>query len=318
MEYWPHRRAKKIMPRVRNWPSVAEPSFIGLVAFKAGMTHVGIMDDSEALSKGTEIIKPATILEIPRVFIYGIRLYSRKGAYIEPTKEFYAKEIASKIGINKTANSIDKLEGVKKELTNFTNAGALAYLDASTLGFGSKRWMRFELQVGGKDLAEKVEFIEKWIGKEVKIKDFVGEGEYLDVKSVSKGKGWAGVIKRYGVARLMRKATQKIRHTGTMGAWHPPKVLYTIPQAGHMGYNYRTELNKRVLKVGAATEANTVNAKGGNLRYGIVKNDFILLEGSIPGVPKRLIRLRKAIRNKSAIKKPQLTYISIESKQGAR
>ncbi|MDE1855623.1 MAG: 50S ribosomal protein L3 [Candidatus Micrarchaeota archaeon] len=318
MEYWPHRRAKKVMPRVRTWPNVAEPSLSGLVAFKAGMTHVGIMDDTEAASKGTEVVRPATILEIPKVFIYGIRFYAKKNGYAQPTKDFYSKELAAKIGIIKTENTVEKLEAHKKELEKFTDVGALAYLDPSNLGFGNKKLMRFELQVGGKSVADKIAFIEQWIGKEIKVKDFVGEGEYLDVKSVSKGKGWAGIIKRYGVARLMRKATQKIRHSGTMGAWHPPKVLYTIPQAGHMGFNYRTEINKRVLKVGAATEANTVNVKGGTKAYGIIKNDFIILEGSIPGAPKRLVRLRKAIRATSTVRKPQLTYISLESKQGAR
>ncbi|MDE1762159.1 MAG: 50S ribosomal protein L3 [Candidatus Micrarchaeota archaeon] len=316
MEYWPHRRAKKVMPRIRSWPSAAEPSFLGLVAFKAGMTHVGMMDDSESSTKGSEIIRPATVLEIPRVYIYGLRLYSKK-QYEAPAKDFYSKELAAKVGIKKTENTAEKLAEAKKDLSKYTDVGALAFLDATNLDFGNKRWMRFELEVGGKDLNEKVAFIEQWLGKEVKIKDFINDGDYIDVKAVSKGKGWAGVIKRYGVARLMRKATQKIRHTGTMGAWHPPKVLYTIPQAGHMGFNYRTELNKRVLKVGASSEAGTINVKGGYLRYGNLKNDFILLDGSIPGVAKRLVRLRKAIRNKSAIKKPQLTYISVESKQGA-
>ncbi len=317
MEYWPHRRAKKVMPRVRNWPNIAEPSFTGLVAFKAGMTHVGLIDDSESASKGSEVIKPVTVLEFPRVFIYGVRFYSTKVHYPQPTKELYVKGHAAKLGINKSQNHTDKLEAMKKEIEHFTNVSALAYLDASNLGFGNKKWMRFELEVGGKDINEKLSFIEQWLGKEVKAKDFLGEGDYIDVKSISKGKGWAGVIKRFGVARLMRKATQKIRHTGTMGAWHPPKVLYTIPQAGHMGYNYRSEINKRVIKVGTAADANQVNVKGGYLNYGLVKNDYILLEGSIPGVPKRLVRIRKAIRNKAAVKKPQVTYISTESKQGA-
>ncbi|MDE1846284.1 MAG: 50S ribosomal protein L3 [Candidatus Micrarchaeota archaeon] len=317
MEYWPHRRAKKVMPRVRTWPQIAEPSFIGFVAFKAGMTHVGIMDDSEASSKGSEIVKPVTVLEFPRVYIYGVRFYTKKENYTEPAKEFHVKELAAKIGIKKSQFFTDKLEGAKKEMESFNDVTALAYLDATNLNFGNKRWMRFELEVGGKDLNEKLAFVEQWLGKEVKAKDFLAEGDYLDVKAVSKGKGWAGVIKRFGVARLMRKATQKIRHTGTMGAWHPPKVLYTIPQAGHMGFNYRSEINKRVLKVGTPQDVASVNVKGGFLRYGEVKNDYILLEGSIPGVAKRLVRIRKAIRNTAPIKKPQLTYISVESKQGA-
>lgn len=317
MEYWPHRRAKKILPRVRTWPKVAEPSFLGLVAFKAGMTHIGIIDDSESASKGSEIIRPVTVLEFPKIFVYGVRFYSTKSLYSQPNVEYHVKEIASKIGVKKSDHYTDKLADAKKDLSAYTDVTALAFLDATNLGFGNKRTMRFELELGGKDINDKLAFVEQWLGKELKPKDFLTEGDYLDVKSVSKGKGWAGVIKRYGVTSLQRKATQKGRHTGTMGAWHPPKVLYTIPQAGHMGFNYRSEINKRVLKIGTQADIATINVKGGYLRYGNVKNDFILLEGSIPGVSKRLVRIRKAIRNTNAVKKPQVTYISVESKQGA-
>ena len=84
-----------------------------------------------------------------------------------------------------------------------------------------------------------------------------------------------------------------------------------------MGYNYRTELNKRVLKVGTDRDAATVNTKGGFINYGVVKNDFIILDGSIPGPAKRLIRLRKSIRTTAPKREPQINYISTASKQGA-
>jgi large subunit ribosomal protein L3 len=316
MEFWPHRRAKKQMPRVRNWPKLAEPSFSGIVGFKVGMTHVALIDDSESPSKGSEIVKPVTILEIPRVYVYGLRLYSKKN-YTEPTKELYAKELAAKVGIKKTENTVDKIESLKQQLNNYDNVTALAFLDASNLGFGNKRMMRFELQVGGNAIADKFAFIEKWLGKEVRIKDLLTDGEYVDVKSISKGKGWSGVIKRFKTARLSHKATQKIRHVGTLGAWHPPKVLFTVPHAGHMGYNFRTELNKRVLKIGDSNQTGSINVKGGFLNYGVVKNDFIVLEGSIPGPAKRLVRIRKAVRSRRAVKAPELTFISLSSKQGA-
>ena len=84
-----------------------------------------------------------------------------------------------------------------------------------------------------------------------------------------------------------------------------------------MGYNYRTELNKRVLKVGTTRDAATVNVKGGFINYGVVKNDFIILDGSIPGPAKRLIRLRKSIRNTAPKKEPQINYISTSVKAGS-
>lgn len=313
LEYWPHRRAKKLMPRVRNWPHVAEPKFEGFVGVKAGMTHVTMIDDSEAPSKGSEIARAVTIIEMPKVHIYGIRLYGTK-FYKGAMAEVHDKALAQKVGIK---NGKDlTVAAVKQDLSKYTDATALAFCDESNLGFGNKRVLRFEMPVGGKDVAEKVTFIEQWLGKEIKISNVLNPGEYIDVTTISKGKGWAGVIKRFGVARLPRKATGKIRHLGVLGAWHPAKVLYTVPHAGHMGYNFRTELNKRILKIGTPNDAATVNIKGGFLNYGLIKNDFMILDGSIPGPARRLLRIRKAMRSTSAVKVPNVTYVSLASKQG--
>ncbi len=102
-----------------------------------------------------------------------------------------------------------------------------------------------------------------------------------------------------------------------LGAWHPAKVMFTVPHAGHMGYNYRTELNKRVLRVGTAADASTVNVRGGVPNFGNVKSDFIIVDGSVPGPAKRLLRIRKALRSTEKAKVPQMAYLSQASKQGA-
>ncbi len=314
MEYWPHRRAKRLMPRVRNTPNSTNKETLGMVAFKAGMTHVMMIDDTDGPAKGTEVARAVTVLEIPKVSVYGIRFYSKGySSYRHSLGEAYDTALAAKVGIKSVKkNDLAGLKGMSDKLDDAT---ALAFLDASVLGFGSKRIMRFEMPVGGKDVQEKIAFIEGMLGKEAKISEFIKPGDYIDVTSVSKGKGWAGIIKRFGAARRYRKSTGKIRHIGTLGAWHPPKVLFGVLQAGHLGYNYRTDINKRVLKIGSNADVNAVNVKGGFLNYGLIKNDYILVDGSIPGPAKRLVRIRKSIRNNWPVKQPQLNYISLASKQ---
>ena len=313
LEFWPHRRAKRLMPRVRSPAHSDTHGALGFVAFKAGMTHVMMMDDTEGPAKGTEVSRAVTVLEVPKVSVYGIRFYSKGYAYRQVSGEVYDTGLAAKVGIKSAKKSdISKFKGKINELEDVT---VLAFLDASVLKFGSKRVMRFEVPLGGKDNAEKLAFAEGVLGKEVKIAEFIKPGDYVDVTSVSKGKGWAGVIKRFGVSRQYRKATGKIRHVGTLGAWHPPKVLFGVPHSGHKGFNYRTEINKRVLKVGAAAEVSAVNVKGGFLHYGPVGNDYLIVDGSIPGSAKRLVRIRKAIRNNWTVKQPKLNYVSVASKQ---
>jgi large subunit ribosomal protein L3 len=300
---------------MRTCANLAEPSFSSLLAFKAGMTHVCITDTSEAPSKGQEIARAATLIVFPKIFIYGIRLYRKNYLYKQPSSAVYDKNLAQKVGIKNT--ELTSLEAAKKGLKDCDDVAALAFADPSGLKIGIKHPIRFELPVGGSDAESKFAFLEKWLGKEVKPGDLVGVGEFIDVLGISKGKGWAGVIKRFGVARQYHKSTNKIRHVGCLGAWHPPKVLFSVPMAGHMGYNYRTELNKKVLKMGSPQEAVSLTSSGGLLHFGNINGDFALLDGSVPGPAKRLLRVRKAVRATAKPTEVKLTYISAASKQGA-
>jgi large subunit ribosomal protein L3 len=83
--------------------------------------------------------------------------------------------------------------------------------------------------------------------------------------------------------------------------------MYTVPKAGQMGYHKRTELNKMVMKIGDKPEE--VNPSCGFPQYGFVKNDYVVLKGSVPGPAKRLVKLRLAVRMQAG-KEPQLTFVS--------
>ncbi len=279
------------------------------------MTHITMVDDSESPSKNTEVSRAVTVLEMPKIYLYGARAYKKDYLYTEPFSEVYDANLAKKVGINKIKKN--DLADFKAKAPEFEKVTALLFIDPVDLGFANKRIMRFEMPVSGKDNADRMTFIEKWLGKEVKISDVFAVGDYIDVTSISKGKGWAGVIKRFGVARQYRKATGKVRHVGVLGPWHPAKVMYSVPHSGHMGYNYRTEINKRILRIGTAADAASVNVKGGFPNFGSVKNDFIVVDGSIPGPAKRLIRIRRSIRATEKVKAPQILYYSQASKQGA-
>jgi large subunit ribosomal protein L3 len=309
--FWQHRRAKRQLPRVRSYSLVDGPSFLGFVAFKAGMTHITMTDDSESPSKGSEIARAATVLEIPKVLIYGIRAYKKSYVYNEPFLEVYDGNAAKAVGIKAVKNT--DIAAFKKKANEFEDIRALAFFDAKSVGSSNKRVMRFEIPIGGSETQAKMAFVENWLGKELKISDILKSGEYIDVIGITKGKGWAGAIKRFGVAKQPRKATGRIRHVGALGPFTPHKVIFSVPQAGHLGYNYRTELNKMVLKLGHSNAASEINPKGGYPNYGVVKSDYIIVDGSVPGPAKRLLRIRKAMRKKAS-GEPQIIYTSLESK----
>ena len=72
-----------------------------------------------------------------------------------------------------------------------------------------------------------------------------------------------------------------------------------------------------LLKIASADEVDQINPDGGFVKYGLVKNDYVLVKGSLPGPSKRLVILRQPIRpNNKSEDMPQINYISTKSKQG--
>lgn len=299
MAHRPRKRAKSQNPSV-HWQDLEDKRVLGFAGYKAGMTHVAYVDDSESPTKGQEIISAATIIEVPPVTVYGVRCYNSSHSMgdIVTTDE----KIVKLLGVRKKAAE----KKINEEEVD--DARLLVFTMPSKTKMGKKHIERMELGCGGRDVKEKLEYCKGLLGKELRIGDVLKTGEHVDIISVTKGKGWQGPVKRFGVAIQRRKATGRRRHVGTLGAWTPGYVLYTIPQAGQMGYHKRTELNKRILKIGQSPEE--INPSGGFPNYGFVGNDFLLLKGSVPGPVKRLVKLRLAMRIPGAAKEPQLTFIS--------
>merc|ERR1719261_2262017 len=112
-----------------------------------------------------------------------------------------------------------------------------------------------EIQVnGGKDVAEKVDFAKDLMEKEVTIDSVFNQDEMLDVLGVTKGHGFEGVTTRWGTTRLPRKTHKGLRKVECIGAWHPARVPFTVARAGQRGYHHRTEMNKKVYRIGKKVE----------------------------------------------------------------
>ena len=89
------------------------------------------------------------------------------------------------------------------------------------------------------------------VGDEVKVDTFA-EGDHVDVTGISKGKGYAGVVKRHGAHRLKEShGTGPVhRHAGSMGSGTDPSRIFKGKiGAGHMGAEQVTIMNLDVVKV---------------------------------------------------------------------
>ncbi len=309
MQFWPRKRAARALARVRTWkPSEKLAGFIG---YKAGMTHLLIKDNNpNSPTKNMDVSTAATIIECPPMRVVSIRLYKSTPTGLRLAKEAFAskteKELKRKTGIGKN----NDLTG------DFDEARVVAYSQPRKTGIKKVPDIT-EIALGG-DKQKALEYAKSLLDKEIKIAELFAEGQLIDVHGVTKGKGFQGTVKRYGVKRRQHKSEKTIRGVGTLGSWHPNRVQYTVAQPGKMGYHQRTEYNKILLKIGNKPEE--VNQNGGITHYGLIKTDYVLVKGSVPGPKKRALVIAAALRPWQRFKQtaPEIKYISTESKQGLR
>jgi large subunit ribosomal protein L3 len=267
------------------------------------------------MTKDEDIFMPVTIIECPPIKIISFKFYKKSIKGLTAASEVLVttdKQVARKIKLPKKAATLADAE---KDIDNVDDVRVVVATEPSRTGIGKKKPEIFELGIGGTSPKEKLEFAKQYLDKEITINDVFAAGQQVDIKSVTKGKGFQGTTKRYGTKVRTRKAEKAKRGIGTLGPWHPAHVLFTVPQPGKMGYHSRTEYNKLIVKIGSKPEE--INLKGGFKRYGLVKNNYILIKGTVAGQLKRLIRFNTPMRPNKKIPKeaPIISYTSRESKQ---
>ncbi|KAF2860883.1 60S ribosomal protein L3 [Piedraia hortae CBS 480.64] len=302
------------------------------MGYKAGMTTiVRDLDRPGAKLHKKEIVEACTVIETPPMMVVGMVGYIEtprglrslttvwaahlsdevkrrfyKNWYKSKKKAFtkYAKKHADESGKNIARD----IERIKKYCTVVR---VLAHTQISKTPLKQKKAHLMEIQVNGGSVADK-------------------QNEMIDCIAVTKGHGFQGVTSRWGTKKLPRKTHKGLRKVACIGAWHPSHVQWTVARAGQMGYHHRTSVNHKIYRIGkgsdeanASTEIDVSKKKitpmGGFVRYGIVNNDFVMVKGSIPGVKKRVITLRKSMFThtaRRALEQVDLKWIDTSSKFG--
>ncbi|MBS3126176.1 50S ribosomal protein L3 [Candidatus Woesearchaeota archaeon] len=315
MQFWPRKRAQSEVASVRSWPATKESNVLGFAGYKVGMTHAMIVDNRKTtLTKGESIFCPITVIECPPLKTASIRFYNtienRKQLVGEIFSMQLEKELERSMIVPKKVSK--KVEDIK----DFDEVRLLVYTQPKATGIGKKKPDVFELGIGGKK-EDQLRVAQEKLGKDITVKDVLKEGQQVDLHSITKGKGFQGPVKRFGVSLRSHKSEKVRRGPGTLGGWKSQgHFMYRVAHAGKMGYHQRIEYNKWIIKIGEKGEE--INAKGGFMRYGLVKNPYILLRGSVGGPAKRLIRMVVAMRPKSQLpaQAPTVSYLSLHSHQG--
>ena len=310
MGYWHRKRAKSIVPSIKTWPTNEDSVKLqGFVGYKVGMTHAFSIDyRPTSTTSGQNVVMPISVVETPPIRIAAIRGYGMSSYGYKSLGEVWADEtdrtLERRITVPGKGGSWDAISS-SEEISAIVHT-----LPSRVSALPSKTPEIMEIRVGGGDMNARLEYSKTILGKELKPEQVFKTGNMIDVVAVTKGKGFQSRVKRFDTKLLSHKNSKHRRMIGTQGPWHPSWIRSTVPSDGQMGFHKRTEYNKRILKIGDNPEE--INPSGGFEHYGVVKNSYLLLHGSIPGPSRRTIRLRDSVRYTKGVKAEQiqLTYVS--------
>jgi large subunit ribosomal protein L3 len=119
------------------------------------------------------------------------------------------------------------------------------------------------------------------VGQEIKVDAFKA-GDYVDVSAVTKGKGYAGVIKRhnFGMQPRTHGQSDRMRARGSSGGQGPQKLFKGMRMSGHLGNEYVTIQKLQVVNVDA--EKNLMLIKGA---VPAVKTGTLFISNTIKKIP---------------------------------
>ena len=358
--FLPRKRCRRMRGKVKAFPKddpSKAPHLTAFLAYKAGMTHI-LRDVDKPGSKAhkKEVVEAVTILESPPIRVVGVVGYVETPQGLralttvwaehlndEVKRSFYknwykSKKKAFSRYVKKYADGQKEIDAELGRIKQYCQVvRVIAHTQIRKIKVGQKKAHMMEIQVNGGSVEDKVKFATGLFEKEVPIDAVFAQNEMIDVIGVSKGRGYDGVVTRWGCTRLPRKSHRGLRKVACIGAWHPAKVQWSVPRAGQNGYHHRTEMNKKVYKIGkgianattddeknnAVTEFDLtekdINPVGGWPHYGLVREDYIMLKGQVIGPKKRVITLRKGLfeqTSRNAAEAITLKFIDTSAKFG--
>lgn len=293
LQFWPRKRAAKLLPST-NWDAInTSKTLKGFIAYKAGMKSARVKDNTEhSMTGGKNKAIPVTILECPTMKILSVRFYKNGVVADEILASNLDKELKKKMKLPKKARKIDS---IKTE--DFDDIKIIVYSQVKKTNIKKKPDLT-EIGLTG-SYEEKLAFVKDKMDKEISVSEVFDLGQLVDIRGVTKGKGTQGPVKRFGIQLKVRKSEKGRRRPGSLGPWHPARVIFRVPMAGQLGTFTRAIYNSKIVDLG------TANDKVKNIKnYGDIKTDYIILQGSVQGPAKRQLVLTQTLRpTKKQLKK---------------
>lgn len=303
LQFYPRKRAAKFLPRV-NWApvesSVKDQSLLGLIAYKVGMATAYVKDNTPKIqASGKQIAMPVTILEVPNMKIFSVRFYKNSN-------------VVKEVIVSKDKELKRKLR-LPKEVKSFESEIPKEYDDIRVILY-SMPWLADSKKTP--DLVEiavkaqnKLEFVKSLLNKEISLSDF-SKNNVFDIRGLTTGKGLVGPVRRFGISLRQHKSEKGVRRPGSLGPWHPARVMFVTPMAGQLGMFTRVHYNFKVLNTGKISEKD-INPQHGFKHYGKIRTSYMIVKGSVQGTPKRQLILTQPFRLTKNVGKRQYEFVRL-------
>jgi len=360
LAFLPRKRCKKARGHIRSFPPDNKEEDCHLTAFigyKAGMTHImRTLNRPGSKAHGKDIVEGVTIIEAPPMTVVGL-----VGLITTPTgkrsvstvwashmddsykRRFYKnwcrshkkaftayEQLWAKAAAGEDPKEVKKRLDLIRKFCDTVRV--IAHSKVKMLkNMKTKKAHVMEIQINGGSIEDKVKFGYDLFEKSVSIHDVFSQNESIDTISITRGHGHKGVINRWGVTQLPRKTHRGLRKVACIGTWHPTRVQFQVPRSGQNGYGHRTEINKKIYRIGkkeevakSCTTEQDLTEKGptpigGFSRYGEINEDWVMVKGTVMGARKRIITLRKSLlpqNSRTAQEEINLKFIDTSSKFG--
>jgi large subunit ribosomal protein L3 len=319
MAFYPRVRARSLESRIRTWvdPKLEKSSLLGFAGYKVTNLNVLSIDDREKTPNyGKNVMNSSTLIATPPLKIIGMRAYAETAYGKNAIFDAFAKDNDKYLSKKASFKYKDvKIEEINAHIDKIKHVVAIVSSYPAIASLSQKKPFVWEIPIGGKDTKSKIDYVTSNFGKQVNIGEVFETGQYIDISAITRGKGIEGPITRFGVKRKQHKSRKSVRALGTLGPISPAVVAYTVPRQGQRGFHQRMEYNKRILIISNSEKDDDfkINPEGGFQHFGMIKSDYIIVKGSVAGVPKRLVKMRFPSRTISKkIVEPKLLEVLVK------
>merc|ERR1711875_203272 len=217
--FLPKKRSKRHKGKPKAFPKDDPSKPVHLTCFmgyKAGMTHiVREVDRPGSKVNKKEVVEACTIIETPPMMAIGVVGYIETPRGLRALKTVWAEHIGE--------------EAKRRFYKNWSQSKKKAFTKSCT------KW--------ADDLGKKE--IEKDLAQMKKYCTTIRIIVHTQMKILRRRQ------KKAHIKKLPRKTHKGLRKVACIGAWHPSRIQFTVPRAGQKGYHHRTEINKKIYRMGA-------------------------------------------------------------------